>query len=322
MKKNIIDESLNKVYDYVESNTNINNRFDIGKNEEILQYNTHIKEKGTYIKHINKGFILISLLMFIILGYIAFSAYELSYSCDTFIYYSYVYVIFGILIYSFFILFIIKFVSYTKTYKSFKYYYDNYYVIFIVVILLLFYLLGNLFKENEHKVLVSHLIWLCILFLTSVLFLPFYINFSNTTTLISVVIKQILIVILTMTILYIYNYKVNYIEDYRYIIILTILLVIISDRISQLIIKNDFKITNIKLIVGYITMLWFTYNILSNTNSIIKNTNLHCNNALEICKYTDKPICKYYPNYCKLSVEGILSNIDMVKDRIKIDLHK
>ena len=213
MKKNIIDESLNKVYDYVESNTNINNRFDIGKNEEILQYNTHIKEKGTYIKHINKGFILISLLMFIILGYIAFSAYELSYSCDTFIYYSYVYVIFGILIYSFFILFIIKFVSYTKTYKSFKYYYDNYYVIFIVVILLLFYLLGNLFKENEHKVLVSHLIWLCILFLTSVLFLPFYINFSNTTTLISVVIKQILIVILTMTILYIYNYKVNIISN-------------------------------------------------------------------------------------------------------------
>ena len=45
MKKNIIDESLNKVYDYVESNTNISNRFDIGKNEEILQYNTHIKEK-------------------------------------------------------------------------------------------------------------------------------------------------------------------------------------------------------------------------------------------------------------------------------------
>ena len=213
--------------------------------------------------------------MFFILGYIGFSAYELSYSCDTFIYYSYVYVIFGILIYSFFILFIIKFVSYTKTYKSFKYYYDNYYIIFIGVILLLFYLLGILFKENEHKVLVSHLIWLCILFLTSVLFLPFYINFSNTTTLISVVIKQILIVILTlMTILYIYNYKVNYIEDYRYIIILTILLVIISDRISQLIVKNDFKLTNIKLIVGYITMLWFTYNILSNTNSIIKNTNL------------------------------------------------
>jgi len=320
MTENIIDKSLNKVYDYVESNVNLNKRFDIGKNEEILKYNEDIKEKDVYIKHINNGFILITILMFCLLVYIGFSAYELNYSCDTFIYYSYVYVIFGILIYSFFILFIIKFVSLTKTYKNFKYYYDNYYIIYIIVILGLFYLLGSLFKENEHKVLVSHLIWLSILFLTSVLFLPFYINFNNTRTLISVVIKQIIIVLLVMIILYMYNFKVDYVEDYKFIILLTIMLVIISDRSSQFIVKNDFKVTNIKLIVGYIMLCWFTYNILSNTNSIVKNTQKHCNDALEICKYTDKPICKYYPNYCKLSVEGILSNIDIVKQKIKIDL--
>ena len=258
--------------------------------------------------------------MMCLLVYIGFSAYELNYSCETFIYYSYIYVIFGILIYSFLILFIIKFISLTETYKKFKYYYDNYYVLYIVVILCLFYLLGDLFKENEHKVLVSHIIWLCILFLTSVLFLPFYINFSDTRTLISIVIKQIIIVLLVMSILYLYNFKVDYIEDYKIIILLTLLLVIISDRSSQYIVKNDFKITNTKLIVSYVLLCWFTFNILSNTNSIVKNTKEHCNNALEICKYTDKPICKYYPNYCKLSVEGILSNIDMVKKKIKIDL--
>jgi len=319
MVKNIVEESLNKVYDYIESNINLNKRFDMGKNEEILKYNQDIKEKNVHIKYINNGFILITILMMCLLVYIGFSAYELNYSCETFIYYSYIYVIFGILIYSFLILFIIKFISLTETYKKFKYYYDNYYILYIVVILCLFYLLGNLFKENEHKVLVSHMIWLCILFLTSVLFLPFYINFSDTRTLISVVIKQIIIVLLVMSILYLYNFKVDYIADYKFIILLTLLLVIISDRSSQYIVKNDFKVTNIKLIVSYVLLCWFTYNILNNTNSIVKNTKEHCNNALEICKYTDKPICKYYPNYCKLSVEGILSNIDMVKNKIKID---
>ena len=118
MEKNIISESLNKVYDYVESNVKLNKRFDIGQNEEILKYNQDIKEKDVYIKHINNGFTLITILMFCLLTYIGFSAYELNYSCDTFIYYSYIYVIFGILIYSFFILFIIKFISLTNTYKS------------------------------------------------------------------------------------------------------------------------------------------------------------------------------------------------------------
>ena len=34
-----------------------------------------------------------------------------------------------------------------------------------------------------------------------------------------------------------------------------------------MILKNKYK-----LIVGYIMLCWFTYNILNNTNSIVKNT--------------------------------------------------
>ena len=43
-----------------------------------------------------------------------------------------------------------------------------------------------------------------------------------------------------MIILYMYNFKVDYI-NIIFIILLTIILVIISNRTSQYIVKNDFK---------------------------------------------------------------------------------
>ena len=161
---NYIDKKkdpLEKIYNYLDKETNINKKFDISKNEEIMKYNKDINKTQKYIKNIDNGFILVSLLLVLFMTYIIFSAYELNYSCDTFIYYSYIYTIFGILIYGFFILFIIKFVTYTETYKKLKYFYDNYYILFTIIILGLFFILGGLFKENEHKVFISH----CILIL-------------------------------------------------------------------------------------------------------------------------------------------------------------
>ena len=306
---------MDDILDYVDEKYKINEKSKLENSNDIYGVNKQKKNNkndNNTIKYINKSFSFIVLTLFLLIIYIGFSAFNIQFKCENFIYFSYIYIILSILIYTFFILFIIQFLSYQTKFKNFMNYYRNYYIFVIIIILILFYFIGILFKNYEHDVIYSHILWIILLFLISILFLPFYINIDQVKILISYIIKQIICVIIILFILYYNNYNFENINNNQ-IIILTIILILLSSGINQMIIKESSDEYDNKLIISYILLIWFVYNILSNTNSIIENTNMYCNQALNICSNNDNDICRYYPNYCKLSVESILSNIDLIR---------
>lgn len=265
--------------------------------------------------NLNNGFIFLLVSILILSIIILLNNCNYYYNCNNYLINSYLYLLLYTVLYSVLIICIINFAQQTNTYKLLKYYYDNYYVLWMFLIVFLLLVCGFLFNIFEDDIFYSHMLWLIIIFLFSILSIPYYKDLSNINLLVNSVINKIIITIVVMLFVILYKDMFReYIDDQNYISI-SIIIIIISLILREKIMKNSDEKDFYKRFTSYILLLVFTCNLLISSDNILENTD-NCNTILKNVKLNDD---LYYPNYCKLSIDLLLKIVKIINDNLNIN---
>lgn len=265
--------------------------------------------------NLNKGFIFLLISILILFILILINNCNYYYNCNNYLINSYLYLLLYIVLYSVIIICIINFTQKTDTYKLLKYYYDNYYLLWMFLILFLLLICGFLFNKFEDNIVYSHILWLIIIFLFSILSIPYYKDLNNITLLINSVVNKIIITLIVMLIVIFYKDKFKeYIDDENYILI-SIIIIIVSLILREKIIKNSEENDFWKRFTSYILLLTFTSNLLITSDNILENVD-NCTNILNNIELNNN---LYYPNYCKLSIKLLLNIVEIMNNNLNIN---
>ena len=267
---------------------------------------------NTLIINLNKGFFIILIFILILILVIINNNCNYYYSCNNYLFNSHMYLLLASLLYVFLVICFLELGKHTSIYKIFKYFHDNYYIIWISILSILVLICGLLFEIYENHILYSHLLWLFIIILMSIISTPHYKDLNEINLLINNIINKVIIIIFVMLFIILYKDTFKYyVEDNNYIII-SIIIIIIIIYLREKLIKDTAKQSNITKILGYILLLVFTSNIIKQSDYILENPN-YCSNILNNVNLENN---LYYPNYCKLSIDVLLNIIKVLKNDI------
>jgi hypothetical protein len=183
------------------------------------------------------------------------------------------------------------------------------------LILFLLLICGFLFNKFENDIFYSHIFWLIIIFLFSILSIPYYKDLNNINLLINSVINKTIIVLIVMVFVFLYKDKFKeYINDNNYIFI-SVIIIIISLILRDKIIKTNEEKDFAKRFTSYILLLTFTSNLLITSDNTLENID-NCTNILNNIKLNNN---LYYPNYCKLSIKLLLDIVEIINNNLNIN---
>ena len=265
--------------------------------------------------NLNKGFVFLLISVLILFILILINNCNYYYNCNNYLINSYLYLLLYIVLYCVIIICIINFTQKTNTYKLLKYYYDNYYLLWMSLILFLLLICGFLFNKFENDIFYSHIFWLIIIFLFSILSIPYYKDLNNLNLLINSVINKTIIVLIVMVFVFLYKDKFKeYVNDNNYIFI-SVIIIIISLILRDKIIKTNEEKDFAKRFTSYILLLTFTSNLLITSDNTLENID-SCTDILNNIKLNNN---LYYPNYCKLSIKLLLDIVQIINNNLNIN---
>ena len=233
------------------------------------------------------------------------------YTCENFALNIYIYVLMAILIIALVVVTVLRVFPNSNLISLYKFAGNKYYLLFYIIILLfIIWGLIGLLGTHKYNILLSHCIWIILLVIFGLLFVPLYVSLkSNNLFMKTFLSTGIVVVIIILTIIYKKDLLTKYLTDesYNYVII-ALMITIIAKILAYFILDFNIKeLKDIRLYFAYILVVIFTYLLLYDTKQILDVTADDCNTALlecndktDIIKSIDIDIrdkCSKYPSY-------------------------
>ena len=269
----------------------------------------------TLTKEDNNELMYTTIVIFVLMGIIYFSAFEnYSYTCKNIVVNVYLYVLVSLLIFHVMTLSIVKMKYNIVYYKIISKY--NIFITFIVLIAI-FIGLFFVFYKVENNIIASHIMLLIIIGFFSLISSIQYAVLKKNNLYNKVFQTTVVLVFILLLLFYIYQDKIKqYLtNNYVFIVLMLFVLVIIIELLYILIYGYNKYIT---IVISTIVIIIFGYFLLANTQYVLNITPDKCNDALINCNTSlSKLNCNIndYPSYPQKSF-SIFNDIIMIFQNI------
>lgn len=251
----------------------------------------------TLTKEDNNELMYTTIVIFVLMGVIYFNAFENNnYTCKNILLNVYLYVLVTLLIFHVITLYFVKIklhIQYYKVFSSFN--------IIVSIVALIFILLGLFFTFDyvENNIIASHIILLLLIGFFSLLTSIKYAVLKKNNIYNKVLYTTVALVCMLLFIFYLYQDKLKaYLnEDYVFMVVMLLILVIIIELLYILIYGYTKLIT---IVISTLVILIFGYMLLADTQYVLNITPDNCKTALKNCNTNLlNPNCNIndYPSY-------------------------
>lgn len=251
----------------------------------------------TLTKKDNNELMYTTIVIFVLMGVIYFSAFEnYSYTCKNIVLNVYLYVLITLLIYHAMTLYFVKLKYNIVYYKIISRY--NIFITFIFLICI-FVGLFLVFYKVENNIIASHIILFIIISFFSLISSIQYGILKKNNIYDKVLQTTVVLVFILLLLFYLYQDKIKqYLtESYTFIFLMLFILVIIIELLYILIYGYNKYIT---IVISTIVIVIFGYFLLEDTKNVLNITPDNCKNALKNCNTNLlNPNCNInnYPSY-------------------------
>ena len=247
-----------------------------------------------------------------------------NYTCENFVMNVYIYVLMGLLLMA------LTTVTILRSYKD-----ENLYsavknigkisktmlIVYLVGIIILFMILVGGLHYFKYNIIASHLIWLLLIVLFGILFVPLYISLKANNLFMKTLLSTIIVVaIITVFVIYKKDLLNEYLTDnVTNLIYLILLIVIIAKLVTYYIYGFNIKeLKDIRVYFAYGLVVIFTYFMLVDTRDVLNITKENCENALKNCVNNNElqltELCDNYPSYPLKSFDIFLNIINLFQN--------